>query len=88
MVLIEAMASGLPCVAYDCPCGPRGVLTHGEDGFFIENGNEMDYVNAVETLIENIKLREEMGEKSKVSSENTRSILLWKLGINYIGLQN
>jgi hypothetical protein len=47
----------------------------------IENGNEMDYVNAVETLIENIKLREEMGEKAKVSSENTRSILLWKLGI-------
>ena len=69
MVLIEAMASGLPCVAYDCPCGPRGVLTHGEDGFLIENGNEMDYVNAVETLIENIKLREEMGEKAKVSSE-------------------
>nr|WP_309757985.1 glycosyltransferase family 4 protein [Flavobacterium sp.] len=69
MVLIEAMASGLPCVAYDCPCGPRGVLTHGEDGFLIENGNEMDYVNAVEILIENIKLREEMGEKAKVSSE-------------------
>jgi hypothetical protein len=32
----------------------------------IENGNEMDYVNAVETLIENIKLREEMGEKQSV----------------------
>ena len=69
MVLIEAMVTGLPCIAYDCPCGPRGVLTHGEDGFLIENGNEMDYVKAVEILIENIKLREEMGKKAKVSSE-------------------
>jgi hypothetical protein len=33
---------------------------------FFENGNEMDYVNAVETLIENIKLREEMGEGKSV----------------------
>jgi hypothetical protein len=49
----------------------------------IENGNEMDYVNAVETREYKIK-REEMGEKAKVSSENTRSILLWKLGINYL----
>jgi hypothetical protein len=43
----------------------------------------MDYVNAVETREYKIK-REEMGEKAKVSSENTRSILLWKLGINYL----
>ena len=69
MVLIEAMASGLPCVAYDCPCGPRGVLSQKEDGFLIENGNESDYVKAVETLIENVKLRREMGKKAKLSSE-------------------
>ena len=69
MVLIEAMASGLPCIAYDCPCGPRGIITHGEDGFLIENDNQVDYFRAVETLIENVKLREEMGKKAKVSSE-------------------
>ncbi|MDI6047470.1 glycosyltransferase family 4 protein [Flavobacterium yafengii] len=69
MVLIEAMASGLPCVAYDCPCGPRGILSQKEDGFLIENGNESDYVKAVETLIENVKLRREMGKKAKLSSE-------------------
>ena len=57
MVLIEAMASGLPCVAYDCPCGPRGILTQNEDGFLIENGNEEEYVKAVETLIKNETLR-------------------------------
>jgi glycosyltransferase involved in cell wall biosynthesis len=69
MVLIEAMASGLPCVAYDCPCGPRGILSQKEDSFLIENGNESDYVKAVVTLIENVKLRREMGKKAKLSSE-------------------
>ncbi|MFV8371340.1 glycosyltransferase family 4 protein [Flavobacterium sp. LB2P74] len=69
MVLIEAMASGLPCIAYDCPCGPRGILSQNEDGFLIENGSESDYVKAIETLIENATLRREMGKKAKLSSE-------------------
>lgn len=69
MVLIEAMSSGLPCIAYDCPCGPKGVLSQNEDGFLIENGNELDYIKAVETLIENQPIRIEMGKKAKLSSE-------------------
>ncbi|WP_338645840.1 glycosyltransferase family 4 protein [Flavobacterium sp. KS-LB2] len=69
MVLIEAMASGLPCIAYDCPCGPKGILSNGKDGFLIKDGNESDYVKAVERLIENVTLRKEMGKKAKASSE-------------------
>ncbi|OAB25706.1 Glycosyltransferase involved in cell wall bisynthesis [Flavobacterium fryxellicola] len=69
MVLIEAMAAGLPIVAYDCPSGPRGIVTPNENGFLIENGNESDYVQAVEALIENVTLRQQMGEKAKLSSE-------------------
>lgn len=69
MVLIEAMACGLPCVAYDCPCGPRAIISKNQDGFLIENDNESDYVKAVETLIENASLRREMGKKAKLSSE-------------------
>ena len=69
MVLIEAMACGLPCVAYDCPCGPRAIIADNQDGFLIENGNESNYVRAIETLIENATLRGEMGKKAKLSSE-------------------
>ncbi|MBP2284440.1 glycosyltransferase involved in cell wall biosynthesis [Flavobacterium sp. CG_23.5] len=69
MVLIEAMATGLPCIAYDCPCGPRGILIENKNGFLIENGNELDYVKAVETLIENESLRIEMGKNAKISSQ-------------------
>ena len=68
MVLIEAMASGLPCIAYDCPVGPRGIISDQQDGFLIENGNQQNFEIAIITLIENENLRIEMGKKAKITS--------------------
>ncbi|WP_336207406.1 glycosyltransferase family 4 protein [Nonomuraea sp. LPB2021202275-12-8] len=35
MVMIEAMTHALPIVAFDCPTGPRDVLTDGVDGILV-----------------------------------------------------
>ncbi len=69
MVLIEAISSGLPCIAYDCPVGPRTIIENNKNGFLIEDGNETAFVNAICILIDNQNLRLEMGKNAKISSE-------------------
>ena len=52
MVLLEAMAVGLPVVAYDCPTGPRDIVTDGVDGHVIPNGRTRLFVEALGGLME------------------------------------
>lgn len=65
MVLIEAMACGVPCVSFDCPCGPSDIIKEGEDGFLVENGNVSEFADRLLLLIENDNRRREMGAAAK-----------------------
>ena len=64
LVLMEAMAIGLPPVAFTCPCGPRDIIHDGEDGILCENGNIEKLAEGICRLIENEQLRKEMGQKA------------------------
>jgi len=65
MVLIEAMACGIPCIAFDCPCGPRDIIKDGEDGFLVENGNIEQFAVKLSTLIEDGELRKKMSKNAR-----------------------
>ena len=65
MVLIEAMACGLPCVSFDCNYGPGDIIADGEDGFLVEKENIEALSSKIKVLIENEELRKDMGRKAK-----------------------
>ena len=65
MGIIEAMACGLPVVAFDCLWGPRSIITDSEDGLLVENGNIEKLADTILSLIRNPERISEMGEKAR-----------------------
>lgn len=69
LVLVEAMACGLPVVAFDCENGPRSLITDGEDGFLIPPCDVESFADRLMQLMDDEKLRTKMGEKGLMKSQ-------------------
>lgn len=65
MVLIEAMACGVPCVSFDCPFGPSDIIQNEVDGYIVENGNIDALANKLIQLIDDENLRISMGKNAR-----------------------
>lgn len=72
LVLIEAMANGIPCVAFNCHQGPSDIIKDRKDGLLVEDGNINDLADKICYMIENEDIRRNMGIKAR---ENVKRYL-------------
>ena len=65
LVLIEAMACGVPVIAFDCENGPRSIINHGASGFLIPPFDVEAMADKILLLMRDDTLRKAMGFKAQ-----------------------
>jgi glycosyltransferase involved in cell wall biosynthesis len=63
--LLEAMAFGVPCVAFACSPGVREIIRSGDDGLLIPPGDIVGLSRGIELLINNDRIRNGMGRRAR-----------------------
>jgi GalNAc-alpha-(1->4)-GalNAc-alpha-(1->3)-diNAcBac-PP-undecaprenol alpha-1,4-N-acetyl-D-galactosaminyltransferase len=80
-VLLEAMAHGCACIAFDCPYGPSEIIENGENGLLIEWGNEQALMEKLKRLMDDMDLRKKIQVAAHESSKEfcpEKVLLLWE----------
>lgn len=65
MVLLEAMSYGIPCIAYHTDSGTDDIIKNNINGYIIKERNEKEYINKIEKIIRDEKLRSKLGKEAK-----------------------
>ena len=68
MVLLEAMAAGLPAVSFNCT-GPDVIIRHNLDGFLVKQNDVSQFAAQLSALMQNESLRREFGASAQAVVE-------------------
>lgn len=69
MVMIEAMACGLPVVAFEFKCGPKDIINDHHNGIRVEEGNISALADAMMELMQDAELRRRMSLEARKVTE-------------------
>ncbi|MFJ2290898.1 glycosyltransferase [Streptomyces sp. NPDC087894] len=67
LALLEAMASGVPCAAFDCAPGVREIVRDGEDGLLAPAGDIGALADRLLRLTGNPRMRDAMGDRARTN---------------------
>ncbi|MBR6690045.1 MAG: glycosyltransferase [Bacilli bacterium] len=70
MTLLEAMRTGVPCIAYDTGNGISDIISNSKNGFVIKNRNSDMFEKKLKLLMEDKKLLKDMSKNSIDSVQN------------------
>lgn len=77
MVMIEAMACGLPVVTFDFKCGPKDIIHNGKNGLLVKNGDIQGLAEAMIQLMSDDQLRKSMSvEARKVTQTYSEEVVM------------
>lgn len=79
LVLVEAMACGVPCVSMDCPNGPREIINDQVTGLLAKNGDVDDLSAKIEWMITHDAERREMGRKAREAAADRKLDVVMEL---------
>ncbi|MGV9272155.1 glycosyltransferase family 4 protein [Streptomyces griseosporeus] len=65
LALLEAMATGVPCAAFDCAPGVREIINDEEDGLLARLGNTTELARQLGRLMDDAELRDRMGDLAR-----------------------
>jgi glycosyltransferase involved in cell wall biosynthesis len=67
IVLLEAMAAGLPVVSFACDWGPTDMIANGEDGILVPNGDIAALADALSNLMADEALRARLAANAEAN---------------------
>ncbi len=73
-VILEAMTAGVPVVAFNCPDGPREIITDGRDGILVERENPRAMAAAI------LRLMDSPEERNRLAQAALQTVKRYEMG--------